>query len=586
MVASDRTGSILAVDCGTVLTKAVLFDRVDGESRFVASGEAPTSPGTMGADVAESARHAARQISHVTSRQFFADTGTLISPQSSTRRGVDAFTATVSAGEPLRVLLSGLVADLSVASAKRAAAGAYSQVEAVPYGVSGADPDHESRVRAIRTSGADVVCLAGGTDGGAEQQVLQSVRAATLACSMLERDRRPILLYAGNASLRRQVADIVGDEAELRVVDNVRPTLEDEHLHDAQKELQALFKESKLTHLPGMSALMSWSPVPITPTAQAFGQVVQYLGHLGEPGRGILGIDVGGANTTVAAMFDEQLSLTINTGLGAAFGAERLIEERGPDAIARWIPESISDQQVRATLISKSAYPASIPQVENELWVEQAVICEALAATLDTARPGWRPGSAQPHAGLAPLLDTILLSGTSLTRVPRPGQAALLVLNAVQPIGVTTLVLDTYGLAPALGSAATIKPLAAVEALDAGGFTNLATVVAPVGGEANPGDTILSLTVSYADGRELEADVSYGNLEVLPLPLGQEAVLELRPRLRFDVGLGGRGKAGKLRVSGGSAGLIIDARGRPLSLPDSPERRQELMRQWLYDVGG
>jgi hypothetical protein len=52
-----------------------------------------------------------------------------------------------------------------------------------------------------------------------------------------------------------------------------------------------------------------------------------------------------------------------------------------------------------------------------------------------------------------------------------------MVLDGLQPIGISTLVLDTYGLAPALGSVAAIKPLAAVEALDSGGFVNLATVV-------------------------------------------------------------------------------------------------------------
>jgi hypothetical protein len=159
-----------------------------------------------------------------------------------------------------------------------------------------------------------------------------------------------------------------------------------------------------------------------------------------------------------------------------------------------------------------------------------------------------------------------------------------MVLDALQPVGVSTLVLDTYGLAPALGSVAAVKPVAAVEALDAGGFTNLATIVTPVG-QASPGETVLQLKLLYQDGSELTAEVDHGDLEVLPLPLGQEAVLELRPRRGFDVGLGG-GILGKRRVSGGLAGLIIDARGRPISLPRDPEQRRERMQQWLWDVGG
>jgi len=183
------------------------------------------------------------------------------------------------------------------------------------------------------------------------------------------------------------------------------------------------------------------------------------------------------------------------------------------------------------------------------------------------------------------LCDTIIVSGGVLTHAPRPGQAALMVLDGLEPIGVSTLVLDAHGLAPALGRVAAVKPLAAVEALDSGALVNLATVVTPVG-YARRGDTILKVQVTYDDGGTFGVEVGYGDLEVLPLPPGQQAVLELRPLRRFDVGLGGPGQAGKRRVSGGLAGLIIDARGRPLRLSSEPELRQSQVRQWLRDVGG
>ncbi len=586
MVANESIGSILVVDCGTVMTKAMLLDRIGGEYRFVASGEAPTTFGASPATVIDGIRHAVERISRITGRKFFDETGDLISPQATSRRGVDAFTATVSASEPLGIVLSGLVESLSIASAKRAAAGTYSRVIAVLDEGQEITLTDEDRVRLLRAATPDVICLTGGIDGGAERPVLDAVKAATLACAMMDRRKRPTLLYAGNSRLRQQVTEIVGDETKLRVVDNVRPILEVEQLQDAQQELQNIFRQQKMRQLPGFATLADWSPVRIAPTAQAFGQLIQYLWHLGDPTRGVLGIDAGGANTTVAAVFDEQLYTTIHGGLGAAFGGERLLEEEGFEAIARWLPESIPYHQVQALLINKRMHPTSIPQVNRDLWVEQALTCATICTTLETARPGWKPGTAQPYPDLTPLCDTILISGAPLTQAPRPGQAALAVLNALQPIGVSTLVLDTYGLAPALGNVAAVKPLAAVEALDAGVFTNLATVVTPVGGDAKLGDTILRVSVSYDDGSELDIEVRHGDLEVLPLPLGQEAVLELRPKRGFDVGLGGQGKTGKRRVSGGLTGLIIDARGRPLSLPAEPEQRREQMRQWLYDVGG
>jgi uncharacterized protein (TIGR01319 family) len=585
MTGRDSIRSILVADCGTVMTRAMLLDRVRDGYRLVAQGETPTTWGEYSTGVTGGVRHAIQQISDVTGRRFFDENGDLISPQATWQRGTDAFAATVSASEPLQLALGGLAGDLSIASARRAAAGTYAQIETLLNDSRGTPLTDEACVRAIRNAAPDVICITGGTEGGADRPVLDLVKAATLACSMMDREARPAMLYAGNSRLRKQVAEIVGDEAELRVVENVRPTLDREYLADAQQEFESLFVQRKLRQMAGVADLSDWSPVPVAPTAQAFGRLIQYLWHLGAPETGVLGVDVGGSNTVIAAVFDEQLRLTVDSRLGAAFGGDKLLQSKNTEVITRWLPDPLSYDETRSLLINKETHPASIPQVEDELWLEQAIAREAIRAALEVARPGWKPGSAQVYPDLMPFCDTIVISGGTLAKAPRPGQAALVILDALQPIGISTLVLDRYGLASALGSVARIKPLAAVEALDAGGLTNLGTVVAPVG-EAKPGDTVLKMKVSYDNGSELEVEVCSGDLEILPLPIGQEAVLELSPRRGFDVGVGVRGKGDKRRVSGGLAGLIIDARGRPLRLSPETERRREQMQKWLREVGG
>jgi hypothetical protein len=80
-------------------------------------------------------------------------------------------------------------------------------------------------------------------------------------------------------------------------------------------------------------------------------------------------------------------------------------------------------------------------------------------------------------------------------------------------------------------------------------------------------------------------EVPYGSLEVIPLPSGHTANLELRPTRRFDVGLGTKGQAGTTKVEGGIIGIIIDARGRPLPLAEDPELQREKMQRWLWDMG-
>jgi hypothetical protein len=104
-------------------------------------------------------------------------------------------------------------------------------------------------------------------------------------------------------------------------------------------------------------------------------------------------------------------------------------------------------------------------------------------------------------------------------------------------------------------------------------------------GTAREGDIALKFKIQYHDGRSLEVEVPYGSLEVIPLPTGQTATLELRPTRRFDVGLGSKGQAGTTKVEGGLLGIIIDARGRPLPMDRDAAAQQERVQRWLWDMG-
>ncbi len=583
MVAENRAGSILVADCGTVITRAMLLDRVQGQYRLLSCTEVPTTRGEAWSGVVDGVRRAVERISAITARQLLDGDDDLITTQVTAQRGTDAFACTVSASDPLLVTIGGLSKDLSVASARRAAAGTYSQVTAILNDETGLPLSEEACLRVICSTPSDVIFIAGGIEGGAERPVIRMVETVALACSMMDPETRPTVLYAGNSRLLLDVTETVGDGIELRVAENLRPTLESEFLADAQRELQSLFVERKMNELPGLATVARWSSVSPTPTAQAFGRLVRYLWRLGTGERGVLGIDVGAANTTVAAVFDDRLHLTIRAGTGVARGGVTLLEQPGLNAVTRWHPEPVSADEARGLLMDKACFPASIPQVKHELWLEQAVAREAMRTTLEIARQGWEPGITQVYPDLMPLCDTIVASGGALAHAPRPRETVLMVLDAVQPIGMSTLMLDTYGLTPALASINELNPLAAAEVVDAGGLTTLGTVVAPVG-NARRGSVVMNLTVTYESGDELDVEVHQGDLEILSLPGGQQAVVEISPEPQVDVGLGGPGAGGTRRVSGGLAGLIIDARGRPLTLPAERGERHEQIQQWLGEA--
>lgn len=183
-----------------------------------------------------------------------------------------------------------------------------------------------------------------------------------------------------------------------------------------------------------------------------------------------------------------------------------------------------------------------------------------------------------------PPLDLILAGGGVISEGASLGQSLLLLLDAIQPIGIMPVLLDQNNILPSLGVAATRNSYLPVQVIESGAFIGLGTVVS-VNTSAEYGEQVLRAKLAYSDGTEVRSEVKFGGLEILPLPGGQTAQLTLQPLRRADVGLGS-GKGGVVPVTGGAMGVIIDARGRPLHLPSDAVRRRELMKKWYHTVGG
>jgi hypothetical protein len=321
-----------------------------------------------------------------------------------------------------------------------------------------------------------------------------------------------------------------------------------------------------------------------------------YLERLYASGKGVLCADVGSASTIVATSFPAQLSaqqrdrsrdkershhtLQVASDLGMGYGAQTLLGRVGISAIARWLPFEPQPGEVEQVLLNKCVRPTTIPQERRQLLIEQAAAREALRWVVRRARGTWYGGLETSRGWMTPWVDPIIASGGILVHAPRPSQTVLMLLDAVEPIGVSTIVLDKHGLASVLGAMAVTQPLAAVQTLDAGAFQTLGTIVAPVG-RARPGDVIMNVKITFERDGELEIEVKQGSLETVPLRIGEKARLELRPRRGISVGRVSRA----IEINGGAVGLVIDARGRPLRLPASLEACRELVQKWLWDMG-
>jgi hypothetical protein len=493
-----------------------------------------------------------------------------------------------SASAPLRLVVAGVMRDVSLVSAQRAISTTYALVEGIISLDRRGNDEHrlnddiQGQIDLLQRLKPDAIVIVGGIDGGASRPVVQAAEAIAIANYTMAQGNRAPIVYAGNSELRSQIADIVGAEAELRAIDNVRPSLQLENLGPLQAEIEGLYLQRKMERLPGFSTLSSWSPVPALPTAKAFAYSIQYLAQ--QDGINVLGIDVGGGASTAAAMIDEELDLNIRSDLGLSHNADRILDLVTVESVVRWLPFEIDPTELRNILSNKSIRYRTLPQTREELLLEQAVAREIMRLTLEDLKPHWSSGASNPYPTLLPKFQLLVAGGGVLANAPNYGQAALMLLDAVQPIGVTGMVLDRFRLMAPLAAVAMVNPLAAAQVMEKDALLPLGTVVAPVG-TARVGDIALAFKIEYEDGRLLEVEVPYGSLEMIPLPTGQTANLELRPTRRFDVGLGTKGQAGTTRVEGGIIGIVIDARGRPLPMAPDPNEQREKMQRWLWDMG-
>jgi hypothetical protein len=579
---SLNTDSLLVLDVGTIQTRAMLFDIVDGRYRFLVAGSAPSTAGAPVHDISDGIRSAIDRLQSITGRTLLGPDKQLIIPTRLNGWGVDGCAATISAGPPLKTVVVGLLEDVSLESARRLAMTACS----LPLETISLDDRRtpEERLDFILRMRPDLLILAGGMEGGASQSVLKLLESVGLACYLMPETHRPEVLYVGNQNLRQEVSSRLENIVKVHVAPNIRPTLENEQLDAAQAQLAEIYGQIRARQIPGVKDLNAQAGGQLAPTSTAFGRIIRFLGKTHPTAKGVLGVDVGASATTIAAAFNGDLTLGVypQFGLSSMAGTRDLARM---EDIIRWLPQEIPAGYVQEYLANKSLFPTSMPVTSEDLMIEQAVARQALQGALKLASSSFSARAVIPGSGLLPWFEPILATGSVLTRAPVLAQSMLMLLDGLQPTGVTTIVIDQNYLSPALGAAAAVNPVLAVQVLDSNAFLHLGTVISPLG-NARPGTPVLQLKMTYENGHEASLDVKQGSLEVLPLPVGQTARLQLQPLHRYDVGMGAPGRGGGLRVVGGALGVVIDARGRPLLLPDDPARRVEMLKKWLWTLGG
>ncbi|MBC8498644.1 glutamate mutase L, partial [Candidatus Bathyarchaeota archaeon] len=287
--------------------------------------------------------------------------------------------------------------------------------------------------------------------------------------------------------------------------------------------------------------------------------------------------------TDVYSVYDGVFNRSLNADIGLTYGISNIMKEAGIENIMRWMPGDISERKVRNIVGNIMALqPESLS--DEERMVQQSAVREAIRLGLEQHKNyatrlkgvrllrdlGMMFEQALEPSILNLMKTQVVIGRGSIFNDPENLKiASLLLLDALQPWGLTEIYVDISSIMPHTGMLLDSNREAALQILSKACLRKLGTCVA-VKGKAEEGVEALTVSMSTSGGVSVEETVAYGELKTLPLGAGESAKIVVNPTKRFDVGVG-RGRSLDAKVTGGEHGVIIDARGRPFGTPIKKE---------------
>ena len=268
-------------------------------------------------------------------------------------------------------------------------------------------------------------------------------------------------------------------------------------------------------------------------------------------GRAALVLDVSGASTSLALAQPDGSLTAAHSRFGVGSGADRVVARSGLDRVRRWMPRPIDAPALLERVFNRARWPDAVAPSVLTLALEMSLAREALAHLLrDADRAGF---------DMAALASARWIVATGqLADLPRAAQTALVVIDALLPGGTKLISRERPDALVVAGAIATRSPT------DVAGMTEdlaLVTTLSP--------KRATSLTVTDDTGR-IEEKVVRGAFFLMPTSGGVQ--------VEFS-GLKTRETAGPLAL-----GVIIDARGRPLELPQRDAERVPTIARWYSAV--
>ena len=573
--------SVLVAEFGRSRTRVHLVDLIDDTYRFLARAETITTLEPPHSDLSVGLQQAIQQVEEVAGRKLLRRERLLL-PQAANGDGIDAFVAVANVADPLRVIILDAGADAADVAAvtdtlRRQEVLVYT---VLPPGRGVRPADWTIQQQSVLSSWRpDMVLLLTGSSPNSDTVgrmvgLIKSVAGPEVASlARIDEARTQMVVWAITTDAQyTQLAGQLATRTNLRQLSAATPAERAERL---AAELTRLTEERSANTVPGYDGLMAWSTTPVVSRERAASLSAQYLARTG--GRRVALVDLDGAASVFVGLRDRTLASVV-ADVDLELCLPNLLSTVDVSRVQRWLPSELPDQEVAHWALNRSLRPLTMATSLRDQLMEQALAREAAQAAAGRLTDGT-------------LQSVDLLVGSQrLAQWSAPGAAAAVLLDAVQPApesGVVALALDSAGMLPAMGALAQAEPVAAANVLERDALTRLGTCVVVQGG--GDGQRVVSGVIQRASGETREFEVKGGGITVVPLAAGEAATVRLTIENRARIGTAKAGQSMQLeapgQVQGGSAGLIFDARGRPLALPDDARRRRERVREWYVALG-
>ncbi len=325
----------LLVDFGSTFTKLTL---VDAENEEIIATEKSST--TVGSDITLGYKVALEKLNQKTNKNY----------------NIVKRLACSSAAGGLKIIAIGLVPELTAEAAKRAALGAGARViKTYSFNL------NQDEINEIEQFNADMILLAGGTDGGDTKCIIHN--AHLISKSNL---KIPIVV-AGNKSCVDEIKNLFNEKQEYYITENVMPKLNQINVEPVREKIRNIFIK-KIIEAKGMENVEKFISGILMPTPAAVLKAAEILsiGTEDEQGIGDLAvIDIGGATTDVHSILDgfpsqpgvvlsgleEPYSKrTVEADLGMRYSALSLFEVTNKKTIKKYLKNydfSVEDEFIK-----------------------------------------------------------------------------------------------------------------------------------------------------------------------------------------------------------------------------------------------